>query len=102
MIYFQTDNGTLYHGDCLEVMASLPDNSVDAVITDPPYGLTFMGKNWDNGVPGEEFWANALIACKPGALRLPKRALNTRRPGISRWNWRIERLSEPGFAGLKD
>jgi DNA modification methylase len=38
---------TVWHGDCLEVLASLPDNSVDAVCTDPPYGLEFMNKDWD-------------------------------------------------------
>jgi len=38
---------TLYHGDCIEVMRSLPDASVHAVVTDPPYGLEFMGKEWD-------------------------------------------------------
>ena len=34
-------------GDCLEVMRTLPENSVDAVVTDPPYGIGFMGKAWD-------------------------------------------------------
>jgi DNA modification methylase len=38
---------TLYHGDCLDVLRTLPDCSVDAVVTDPPYGLEFMGKDWD-------------------------------------------------------
>jgi DNA modification methylase len=38
---------TLLHGDCLEVMAALEADSVDAVVTDPPYGLEFMGKEWD-------------------------------------------------------
>jgi site-specific DNA-methyltransferase (adenine-specific) len=37
----------VHHGDCLDVLASLPDASVDAVVTDPPYGLEFMGKEWD-------------------------------------------------------
>jgi site-specific DNA-methyltransferase (adenine-specific) len=58
---------TLHHGDCLEVMATMADNSVDAIVTDPPYGLSFMGKNWDHGVPGEEFWREALRIAKPGA-----------------------------------
>jgi site-specific DNA-methyltransferase (adenine-specific) len=57
----------LHHGDCREVMAQMPDNSVDAIVTDPPYGLSFMGKGWDHGVPGEEFWAEALRVAKPGA-----------------------------------
>ena len=55
------------HGDCLEVLRTLPDNSVDAVVTDPPYGLSFMGKGWDHGVPGVEFWTEALRVAKPGA-----------------------------------
>ena len=38
---------TLYLGDCIEVMRELPDASVDSVVTDPPYGLEFMGKAWD-------------------------------------------------------
>ena len=38
---------TIHHGDCLDVMRSMPDGSVDAVVTDPPYGLEFMGKEWD-------------------------------------------------------
>jgi DNA modification methylase len=45
--HYTDDRVTLYHGDCIEVMRSLPDSSVDAVVTDPPYGLEFMGKGWD-------------------------------------------------------
>ena len=41
----------LHHGDCLQVLASLDDNSVDAVVTDPPYGIGFMGKEWDSFSP---------------------------------------------------
>ena len=54
-------------GDCLEVMASMPESSVDSIVTDPPYGLSFMGKDWDHGVPGEAFWREALRVAKPGA-----------------------------------
>jgi hypothetical protein len=57
-------------GDCLEVMPTLPENSVDSIITDPPYGLEFMGKDWDHGVPGVEFWQAALRVAKPGATLL--------------------------------
>jgi len=45
--YYTDDAVTLYHGDCLDVLRALPDASVDAVVTDPPYGLEFMGKEWD-------------------------------------------------------
>jgi len=57
----------LLHGDCLNTMPTLEENSVDAIVTDPPYGLSFMGKNWDHGVPGEAFWQEALRVAKPGA-----------------------------------
>jgi DNA modification methylase len=53
-------------GDCLEVMRTLPDCSVDACVTDPPYGLSFMGKKWDYDVPSVEIWAECLRVLKPG------------------------------------
>jgi DNA modification methylase len=46
--WHQDARATIYHGDCLEVLRALPDASVDAVVTDPPYGLGFMGKAWDD------------------------------------------------------
>jgi site-specific DNA-methyltransferase (adenine-specific) len=58
---------TVHHGDCREVMATLDAESVDAIVSDPPYGLSFMGKGWDYGVPGVEFWTEALRVAKPGA-----------------------------------
>jgi len=45
--YYIDEAVTLYHGDCIDVMRALPDNSVDAVVTDPPYGINFMGRAWD-------------------------------------------------------
>lgn len=45
--YYEDDAVTLYHGDCLDVLRDLPDASVDAVVTDPPYELGFLGKRWD-------------------------------------------------------
>lgn len=83
---------TLHQGDCLETMRSLPDNSVDAVVTDPPYGLSehktpdvvaclsawlageeyrpnkkgFMGRTWDSWVPGPEVWREVYRVLKPG------------------------------------
>ena len=57
---------TLHCGDCLEVMRSMPDASVDAIVTDPPYGIAFMGRDWDCSVPGDEFAAEALRVLKPG------------------------------------
>jgi DNA modification methylase len=57
----------LYLGDCREVMAGLEPEMVDAIVSDPPYGYIFMGKGWDRGVPGGEFWTEALRVAKPGA-----------------------------------
>jgi DNA modification methylase len=56
----------LLHGDCLERLQELPDCSVDACVTDPPYGLSFMGKKWDYDVPGENIWRECLRVLKPG------------------------------------
>lgn len=53
--------------DCLEGMRELEENSVDAIVTDPPYGLSFMGQEWDHGVPGVPYWQEALRVAKPGA-----------------------------------
>ena len=58
----------LLHGDCIEQMKTLPDNSVDSIVTDPPYELGFMGKKWDNtGIANnKDMWAEALRVLKPG------------------------------------
>jgi len=61
---------TIVCGDCLDVMAEMPDNGIDTIITDPPYGLEFMGKDWDKGVPGPRYWREALRVAKPGAFLL--------------------------------
>ena len=57
---------TLHLGDCLDVLRQMPEASVDAVVTDPPYGLSFMGKRWDYDVPAVEVWAECLRVLKPG------------------------------------
>ena len=62
-----SDRWTVHHGDCREVMRTLDPESIDSIVTDPPYGLSFMGKGWDHGVPGVEFWTEALRIAKPGA-----------------------------------
>ncbi len=56
----------LIQGDCLDVMRDIADNSVDAIVTDPPYGLSFMGKKWDYDVPKVEIWEECLRVLKPG------------------------------------
>lgn len=61
---------TLLLGDCLEVLKNTQDNSIDAVVTDPPYGLSFMGKKWDYDVPSVEIWQECLRVLKPGGYLL--------------------------------
>lgn len=56
----------LLKGDNIELLKTLPDNSVDSVVTDPPYGLKFMGKKWDHSVPSIEFWKEVYRVLKPG------------------------------------
>ena len=81
---------TLHQGDCLEVLRAFSDNSIDSIVTDPPYGLSkepdmaevlrhwlagddyqhkgggFMGKTWDSFVPGPSIWRECLRVLKPG------------------------------------
>ena len=57
---------TIHNGDCIETMNAMPPESVDAIVTDPPYGLGFMGKKWD-GLPPSLEWAEACYrVLKPG------------------------------------
>lgn len=53
-------------GDCLEKLKELDSNSIDSIVTDPPYGLAFMGKKWDYDVPSVEIWKECLRVLKPG------------------------------------
>jgi site-specific DNA-methyltransferase (adenine-specific) len=56
------------HGDCREIIAAMPDCSVDAIVTDPPYELGFMGKKWDaTGIAYDvSLWSECLRVLKPG------------------------------------
>ena len=56
----------LHLGDCLEVLRGMAENSVDSIVTDPPYGLRFMGKRWDHDLPAVEVWVECLRVLKPG------------------------------------
>jgi len=83
---------TIHRGDCLDILRTVPDSSVDSVVTDPPYGLSdhkpadvvacltawlageeyrpnkkgFMGRAWDSWVPGPEVWREVFRVLKPG------------------------------------
>lgn len=60
------DKFKLMLGDNIESLKKLPDNSVDSVVTDPPYGLSFMNKKWDHNVPSIELWKEVYRVLKPG------------------------------------
>lgn len=68
--YYQNELVTFYQGSCLKVMKNMESNSVDAVVTDPPYGLSFMGKKWDYDVPSVGVWEECLRVLKPGGYLL--------------------------------
>ncbi len=58
---------TITCDDVLATLRGMPDNTFDALLTDPPYGFRFMGKRWDYDVPNVEVWREALRVLKPGA-----------------------------------
>ena len=60
----------LINSDCVVAMKEMADDSVDSIVTDPPYGLEFMGKKWDYDVPSKEMWKEALRVLKPGGYLL--------------------------------
>lgn len=59
-------SASIIHSDCLAALREMPADSVDAIVTDPPYGLSFMGRKWDYDVPSTEIWAECLRVLKPG------------------------------------
>ena len=65
-LYHKDKSTEIHNGDCLQVLRTLPDACVDACVTDPPYGLAFMGKRWDYDVPAVELWQEVLRVLKPG------------------------------------
>jgi len=65
-VHHHDERVTVHHGDCLDVLRTIPDSTVAAIVTDPPYGLGFMGKAWDDLPPGEEWARECLRVLKPG------------------------------------
>lgn len=69
-LYWEHNGDKIYHGDSLKITPSFEEEFVDTIITDPPYGLNFMGQDWDHGVPDVPFWKTFLRVAKPGAILL--------------------------------
>ena len=82
----RTDRYTLLLGDCLERLKELPDNSVDALVTDPPAGISFMGKSWDDDKGGSKQWINWLSSVLVEVNRVLK-------PGAHGFVWALPRTS---------
>jgi len=66
--YYQEELTTQYCSDALTVLRELESDSVDLLCTDPPYGIGFMGKDWDKALPDKEIWAECLRVLKPGSF----------------------------------
>ena len=82
----------LYNEDCLTALKKLSDNSIDCMVTDPPYGYSFMGKDWDKVVPSVDIWKECLRVLKPGAFAFVMSA--PRQDVLSQM---IVRLTDAGF-----
>lgn len=82
----------IINNDSLFALREMADDSIDAVITDPPYGYSFMGKDWDKAVPSVEIWRECLRVLKPGAWCMVMSA-----PRSDVQNAMISRLMEAGF-----
>ena len=61
-----SDPPQLLHGDCFDKLKQMPDNSVESIVTDPPYGISFMNKHWDYSIPSVDIWKECLRVLKPG------------------------------------
>ncbi len=66
MKIFKEKTFRLYNADCMDALKSMKENSVDAIVSDPPYGLSIAGHKWDYDVPSVELWENVLRVLKPG------------------------------------
>jgi len=85
----------LLQGDCLEVLKELPDDSVDSLVCDPPAGIAFMGKAWDEDKGGSKQWIAWLSSVMVEAKRVMK-------PGAHGFVWALPRTSHCTATALED
>lgn len=85
----------IYNGDCIEVLRTLPDNSVDSLVTDPPAGISFMGKDWDHHKGGRKQWTAWMAEVMTECLRVMK-------PGAHGLVWALPRTSHWTGSALED
>ena len=86
--YYSDAQVTIYHGDCRDVLPAI--DPCDTCVTDPPYGLAFMGKAWDHAVPDAEYWRAVRGAVKPGASLMAF-------GGTRLWHWLAVGIEEAGW-----
>lgn len=89
------DNAVLLQGDCLEVLKELPDNSVDSLVTDPPAGISFMSKAWDEDKGGRKQWIAWMAEVMTECLRVMK-------PGAHGLVWSLPRTAGWTSTALED
>ena len=103
--YYQDNYVTIYNGDCLKLMTDIPDGSIDAIITDPPYGTTAC--KWDSVIPFEPMWEQLNRIIKPnGAIVLfgsePfSSALRMSNIKMFKYDWIWDKNNGANFAQVK-
>lgn len=85
-LHASSERFQIWHGDCLAVLKTLPSNSVDSIVTDPPSGIAFMGKEWDKDKGGRDAWIAWLAEIMVEAMRVLK-------PGGHALVWALPRTS---------
>lgn len=88
-------SSTLHHGDCLEVLKTIPDNSIDSLVSDPPAGIAFMGKEWDKDKGGRSGWVAWMTEIMKECNRVMK-------PGAHGLVWALPRTSHWTATALED
>lgn len=86
---------TILHGDCVEQMRLMDDASVDSIVTDPPAGIAFMGKEWDKDKGGRDAWITWMQGVALEAIRVAK-------PGAHALVWALPRTSHWTVTGWED
>src|SRR5271167_2072234 len=86
---------TIIHGDALSILPTIPSNSIDALITDPPAGISFLGKRWDGDRGGRNQWIKWMRPIAAEALRVAK-------PGAHALGWAFPRTSHWTMTAFED
>lgn len=93
--FYEIDGHQVFNGDCLEILKQLESNSLDSIVTDPPAGISFMGKAWDDDKGGSKEWITWLTNVMKECLRVLK-------PGAHGLVWAIPRTSHWTATALED